>query len=187
MRVFIAVRLPAAVRRSIAAIGTELECGGIAAKWVPPANIHLTLKFLGEQGRERLAGIRSALVEIASETSPIELQLRNIGAFPSPRRPRAIWVGVESGPRIRLLHAAIERRMTEFGVGREERPFRPHVTVGRVNRRTAPGDLSTFERQARQLRFQADVEVEAVDLMESRLRPEGAEYRTLYAAPLTGS
>jgi 2'-5' RNA ligase len=187
MRVFIAVSLPAAVRRSIAAIGAELECAGIAAKWVPPVNIHLTLKFLGEQRRERLAGLQSAVGEIASETSPILLRLRSIGAFPSSRRPRVIWVGVESGPQLRLLHDAIERRMTDFGVSREERPFRPHVTLGRVSQRAAPGDLRAFERHAGQLRFHADVKVDAVDLMESRLRPEGAEYRTLYTAGLTGN
>lgn len=177
MRLFIAVNFPAAVRRSIAAIGSELESAGIPARWVPPADVHLTLKFLGDLDRDRLADVKAAVRDVASRTGPMVLHLGSVGAFPSPRRPNVIWVGVDSGPRLRLLHDALDRRMMEFGVEREERPYRPHVTVGRVNRRAEPGDLRDFERHAGRLDFQADVEVDSIDLMESRPGPEGAVYR----------
>jgi 2'-5' RNA ligase len=177
MRLFIAVNFPADVRRSIAGIGYELEGSGIPARWAPPAGIHLTLKFLGDLDRDRLVDVKSAVGEVASRAGPMALHLEGVGAFPSPRRPRVIWVGVESSPRLRLLHDALDRRMAEFGVDREERPYRPHITFGRVDRRAEPGDLREFERHAAKVVFRADVEVDSIDLMESRLRPDGAEYR----------
>lgn len=186
MRLFIAVNFPAVVRRSIAGIGSELEDAGIPARWVRPADIHLTLKFLGELDRDRLADVKAAVGEVASRTGSMILHLGGVGAFPSPRRPSVIWVGVDSGPRLRLLHDALDRRMTEFGVAREDRPFRPHVTLGRVNRRAEPGDLREFERHAGRLAYRADVEVDSIDLMESRLRPEGAEYRRVKSEVLAG-
>jgi 2'-5' RNA ligase len=184
MRLFVAMNLPATVCRSIAEIGSELAAVGIPAKWVPPASIHLTLKFLGSQDRERLATLESAVEEIARNTSPIVVRLGSVGAFPSPRRPSVIWVGVESGPRLRLLHDALDRRMTEFGVEREARPFRPHVTVGRVDRRAEPGDLRDFERHAGRLALKAEVEIGSIELMESRPGPGGAEYRPVRSARL---
>jgi 2'-5' RNA ligase len=185
MRLFIAVSLPAEVRRSVAEIGSELENAGIPARWVPSDNIHLTLKFLGSQGRERLADLEAAVEEVAGGTGPLVVRLGRVGAFPSPRRPSVIWVGVESGPRLRLLHDALDRRMTEFGVERGERPFRPHVTVGRVDRRAEPGDLRDFERHAGRLALHAELEVGSIELMESRLEPGGAVYRTVRSSRLT--
>ena len=95
-----------------------------------------------------------------------------------------IWVGIESGPRLRLLHDALDRRMAEFGVARETRPFRPHVTLGRVDRESGPGEFREFEKQARSLRLDTEIEISRIDLVESRLRANGPEYHLIHSARL---
>jgi 2'-5' RNA ligase len=184
MRLFIAVNFPASVQRSIEGIGSELERAGIPARWVPRSGLHLTLKFLGDMPQSELGQLKVAIEEVASASGPFPLRFGQVGAFPSPRSPRVIWVGLDSGPRLRLLHDALDRRMAEFGVQREARPFRPHVTVGRTNRNAGPGDLREFERHARGLSLNEEVEVGRIDLMRSRLLATGAEYIRLSSARL---
>lgn len=184
MRLFIAMNFPAPLRRSIAAIGTDLERSGVPARWVDSSAVHLTLKFLGQIPTGRVEGVRQALDEIASAAEPVLLRFEGIGAFPSPRRPGVIWVGIESGPRLRLLHDALDRRMAEFGVARETRPFRPHVTLGRVDRDSGPGEFREFEKRTRSLRLDTEIEIRQIDLVESRLRASSPEYRLIHAAKL---
>jgi 2'-5' RNA ligase len=184
MRLFIAMNFPAPLRRSIAAIGSDLERSGVPARWVESSAVHLTLKFLGEIPSGRVGGVSSALDDIAGGAEPVLLRFEGIGAFPSPRRPGVIWVGIESGPRLRLLHDALDRRMAEFGVARETRPFRPHITLGRVDRDSGPGEFREFEKRTQTLRLDTEIEIGQIDLMESRLRPGGPEYRLLHGAKL---
>ena len=184
MRLFIAMNFPAPLRRSIAAIGTDLERSGVPARWVDSSAVHLTLKFLGQIPTARVEGVRLALDEIANAAEPVLLRFEGIGAFPSPRRPGVIWVGIESGPRLRLLHDALDRRMAEFGVARETRPFRPHVTLGRVDRDSGPGEFREFEKRTRSLRLDTEIEIRQIDLVESRLRASSPEYRLIHAAKL---
>jgi len=184
MRLFIAMNFPAPLRRSIAAIGADLEKSGVPARWVDPAGVHLTLKFLGEIPTSRIDGVSLAMDEIAVGGEPVTLRFEGVGAFPSPRRPGVIWVGIETGPRLRLLHDALDRRMADFGVTRENRPFRPHVTLGRVDRDSGPGEFREFEKQARSLRLDREIEIGQIDLMQSRLRAEGPEYLRVHTARL---
>lgn len=186
MRLFIAVGFPVEIRRSIEALAVELERHGVPARWVPYTDMHLTLKFLGEVPAARLNDVTAAMEEVARVTGPMQLRFERVGAFPSPRRPRVIWIGLESGPRIRLLHDALDRRMTEFGIPRENRSFRPHVTLGRANRNAGPGEFVEFERHARGMFLEAEVEVREIDLMQSRLEPTGAQYERLVSASFGG-
>ena len=184
MRLFIAMNFPAPLRRSIAAIGADLKRSGVPARWVDPSGVHLTLKFLGEIPGARIDDVSSAMDEVAIGSEPIMLRFEGVGAFPSPRRPGVIWVGIEAGPRLRLLHDALDRRMAEFGVTRETRPFRPHVTLGRVDRDSGPGEFREFEKQVRSLRLDREIGISQIDLMESRPRADGPEYHRVHAARL---
>ncbi len=184
MRLFIAMNFPAPLRRSIAKIGTELDRSGIPARWVAPAGVHLTLKFLGDLPAASATGVGAAMDEIGLGAEPLVVRFDGVGAFPSPRRPQVIWVGVESGPRLRLLHAALDRRMADFGVTRETRPFRPHVTLGRANPDSGPGEFREFEKQARSLSIDREIEIRQIDLMESRLGSAGPEYNRIHVSRL---
>ncbi|MGW8283133.1 MAG: RNA 2',3'-cyclic phosphodiesterase [Gemmatimonadota bacterium] len=184
MRLFIAMNFPAPLRRSIAKIGTDLDRAGVPARWVDPAGVHLTLKFLGELSAASADGIGLAMDEIGLAAEPLTVRFGGVGAFPSPRRPRVIWVGVESGPRLRLLHDALDRRMVDFGVIRETRPFRPHVTLGRVDREHGPGEFRDFEKQVRSLEVDREVEITQIDLMHSRLSAAGPQYSRIHVSRL---
>jgi 2'-5' RNA ligase len=184
MRLFIAVNFPAPLRRSIAGIARRLERDGVPARWVKEPAIHLTLKFLGRTPTDRVPSLEGALDEVASAAEPFTLRFEEVGAFPSPRRPRVIWIGIEAGPRLRLLHDALERRLAPLGVERENRPFRPHVTLGRANPDAGPGEYRGLEAAIREIRLDREVDVRRIDLMESVLRADGPEYRKLRSARL---
>jgi 2'-5' RNA ligase len=184
MRLFIAVNFPASLRRSIAGIGRRLERDRVPARWVKEPAVHLTLKFLGATPPERLPSLERVLDEVAAAAEPFTLRFEEVGAFPSPRRPRVIWIGVEAGPRLRLLQDALERRLAPLGVEREHRPFRPHVTLGRADPDAAPGEYRGLEAAIREIRLDRAYEVRRIDLMESMLRADGPEYRKRHTARL---
>jgi 2'-5' RNA ligase len=146
--------------------------------------VHLTLKFLGEREPDEVARLAAVLDDAAADASPFGLRFEDVGAFPSPRRPRVIWVGVEPVPELRLLHDGLERRFAALGVPKEDRPFRPHVTLGRVSRDAGPGEFRDFERAARALKTPKEHAASTVDLMRSVLRAEGPTYSKLHGARL---
>lgn len=186
MRLFVAVDLPDDLRSALGRLEDRLRRGG-GVRWVPPGNIHLTLRFLGEVSPDRVGEIGVLLSAAAARHRPFTLTARGLGAFPSLRRPRVIWVGIgppESIGPLEALRGDLEDGFASLGFGREGRPFRPHLTIGRVRdrrggRRVDPG------RGLEGVAFHASpFSVDAVDLMESRLEPAGATYHRLCRAPL---
>jgi 2'-5' RNA ligase len=103
--------------------------------WVAPGNLHLTLKFLGTVPETRIDAIVAALTQSGLDLRPFEAQIRGLGAFPSGTRPRVIWAGVTDGATEMVeLARRVDAALAELGFAREERPFSPHVTLGRVRR-----------------------------------------------------
>jgi len=95
MRLFVAVNYPARLRQKIARLCRPLEDAGIPGRWTEPDEVHLTLKFFGEVANSEVDAISSVLVEVAGRFRPFDMRFGPIGAFPSPRRPRVVWLGVE--------------------------------------------------------------------------------------------
>lgn len=151
--------------------------------WVGRDNFHLTLKFLGGVEAARLDAIGAALMRAVGGGGPFEVALRGLGGFPSPTRPRVLWVGVEQGAAaMAALAGRVDASLAHLGFEPESRPFSAHVTLGRVrtpqrDRRLAEalGAGGAFGRQR----------VEHVSLMRSDLSPRGARYTELAAVPLT--
>lgn len=186
MRLFIALHLPADTRRALYAAAAPLRATDAPVKWVDPDAIHITLKFLGNVDDGLAPAITQRLDAIAGRRRPFALPLDGFGAFPTADRPRVIWAGAESVPPLELLQHDVESAMADLGFDVEGRPFRPHVTLGRVpqggaGRARAVGDLLGG------LTFTDEVPVEAVDLMQSRLRPQGAQYAVRHSARLGGA
>ncbi len=135
MRCFVAIDLSAETRDAIAdaqaglrAIAPRADIG-----WIDPAKMHLTLKFLGEVDEAQREPIGTALASVGHAHAPFELAAAGAGTFPGPARPRVLWVGLKSGLReIGLLAADVERACAPLGFPPEARPFRGHVTLGRV-------------------------------------------------------
>lgn len=186
MRLFVALDFPDAVRQALHELITRLKPECRIAKWVRPQAMHITLKFIGEVRAEKLELIRAALAPVHS-TELVEMQFRGLGFFPNERRPRILWCGVEASPNLAELAAAVERTLVPLGIPAESRDFVPHLTLARFNTDGGPHrDLETLVRAAGELKsydFGRTRETE-FHLIESILKPAGAEYKRLESFPI---
>jgi RNA 2',3'-cyclic 3'-phosphodiesterase len=132
MRLFAAVPIPDPARAQILDLLGDLRRGDWPVRWVHDEGLHMTLKFFGEVGPERLDVIIEALRFAAAGAGAQALALGELGAFPSRSRPRVLWVGVQAQPSLELLQDRIERGCEAIGFPPEGTPFQPHVTLGRV-------------------------------------------------------
>jgi 2'-5' RNA ligase len=157
-----------------------------AIRWTAIDSIHLTLKFLGETPANRQAAITAAVTEAAKGHKPFGLTLEGAGCFPNTRKPRIVWAGL--GGEIKALHAlrdAVERIVSPLGYPTEDRPFSPHLTLGRARQEAGMAALAALGAQIEKLNVGklAAWQVEGISLMRSELKPSGAAYTQLaYAA-----
>ncbi len=177
MRLFVALDLGESVRAAILAFCEKLRRALPAARWVRPEGIHVTLKFIGEVEEDRVAPIQSALEKIHS-AAPVEMIFRGTGFFPNERRPRVFWVGIDASPKLPQIASEIEARLEPFGIARETREFRPHLTLARFD------DFRSIEKLHAPLRESGAQEFGAVKtsdmhLYQSKLGPNGAQYTRL--------
>jgi RNA 2',3'-cyclic 3'-phosphodiesterase len=186
IRAFIALDLPPAAHQALAVLQKEWEQLKAPVAWVKPDKIHLTLKFLGNISPEQVAGIQSSLGDIALRTMPFRLQPTACGAFPSIKQMRVIWVGLSGDlDALHSLQQDAEKGLTALDFPPEERPFRGHLTLGRVKGRRHLYQLQ--EALLKHQSFQAEAfDIREIVLYRSELRPEGALYTSLYRAGFTG-
>ena len=184
MRLFLAINLPSEARRDILDATATLRETAPEVSWLDEPRIHLTLKFLGEQPPERLDAIASTATAVAAQHRTLVMSLGGVGAFPNFRRARVVWMGVEHDPRLELLHHDVEVAYEALGFEVEGRPFRPHLTLARLKHPLPEELLRKLSREARQVDFRTECDVQSIDLMESELLPAAAAYRRLVAAPL---
>ena len=130
MRLFVALDIDAGIRDRIATFMDGVRNFAPDARFVEPASLHVTLKFIGEQSDDEVANIRQSLATIAARTA--EIVFRGYGFFPTPKSARVFWVGMESGPELSALAATIDERMFELGIPKENRAFSPHLTLARA-------------------------------------------------------
>ncbi|PYP81403.1 MAG: RNA 2',3'-cyclic phosphodiesterase [Gemmatimonadetes bacterium] len=186
MRLFFAIELDDALHDLLDETTAPLRAEAPELAWLPRERRHLTLKFLGEVAESVVPKLTAAADRAAARHAPMALTVREVGAFPNFRRARVVWIGVEQEPRLELLHHDLELACEGEGVEVEGRPFRPHITLGRVRAPLAVDRLRALARMARTVRVQATAPVERITLFESTLAPTGARYRRLHAAPLGG-
>ena len=197
VRLFLAINLPADVRRDIGEATAPLRAAAPSLAWTDEARLHLTLKFIGERPEAERAPLAEAVRRVAARHVPLELELGGLGAFPSRARPRIVWLGVAPDPKLELLHHDVEVACAELGYEVEGRAFRPHLTLGRVREprgRRAGRDASlavstaaALADAAREVRTRWAAAVASVDLMRSELAAGGSRYTVLDAAPLLGA
>src|SRR5215475_5700123 len=139
MRTFIAIEIPPEINSALMDLQTELRRAGADVSWTKPENLHLTLNFLGEVDEKRIVEVERACVSSAAEFQPFTLSLNETGVFPNARQPRVLWAGLAGE-----IEKAVEMRgrlddgLALIGFEREEKDFRPHLTIGRLksNRKT---------------------------------------------------
>ena len=182
MRLFVALQIPDTIRKDYAALIDDFRRWDAKAapkkpKWVRPENLHVTLKFIGHTDPAKLDSIRNALAAVGSPRD-VHLHFRNIGFFPNAKRPRVIWGGMEASENLAPLAHAVDQQIATLGFPAEEREFTPHLTLARLDPPViAPELRSAIEKLA--TRDFGELHTSEFHLIESKLKPTGAEYTTL--------
>lgn len=178
MRTFVAVELPAEIKNQIATLQAELKRIPAQVSWVKPGNIHITLKFLGEVGEDKIGEVFSATEAGCQGVKKFKISLKGVGGFPNLRRPRVIWVGTRNGEKeLTELQSRVETELEKKGFPKEERKFTPHFTIGRVR---VPQGVEKLTQAVERIEFSTpEFEVNEVIVMQSQLNPTGAIYTPL--------
>jgi 2'-5' RNA ligase len=186
MRAFIAIELSPEIKDSLSTIQSHLKYSGADVKWVATDNIHLTLKFLGDITEETCGKIRAVLDGIGKSTKPFEVGIKDIGAFPNINYPRVIWVGIGKGAvESKALAENVADGILKLGFQKEQRPFAPHLTIGRVR---SPKNKESLKEKTgtAQIPVTKPHLVSSIVLFQSTLSPKGPVYTKLHESVLAG-
>jgi 2'-5' RNA ligase len=189
LRTFLAIDLPSALRSAIGRKEDKVNRELTGVNWVKPGNLHFTLKFLGDTPESKIDEIKNVMEETVKATGPFEITLRGFGVFPDKRSPRTIWTGIEGETMVlEGLAGHIESALVPLGFSKEERSFRPHLTLARIKKDHREMGLA-IEKAG--ILFDPFIFgrllVEQVTLFKSELRPTGSVYTKLWAVPLAKS
>jgi len=176
-RLFIAIDLPERVKESLARMRVDIP----GARWVPDAQLHLTLAFLGDQEPEAIPRLKAGLSAI--RTPGFRLRFSTPGCFPGHVHPKVLWVGVEPEAHLERLAAQVQRVLRSCAIAPEERPFFPHITLARL-KMPAGHEASRFLHPPQPLKI-PPVDVDAYGLYESRLTSAGAIHTLMELFPLS--
>jgi len=177
-RVFIAVNVhpESELLRMFSSLRAQL--GAEKIKWVDPENIHLTLAFLGDTEEKKIKIIAGILKERCNGFQEFEFVLAGAGVFKNYSDPRVIWAGIELSEKLMMLNNIITEGLREYGFVVEDRPFNPHLTLGRIKSLRDTENLKSALEKYRDVVFQR-VEVNEVTFYESILMKTGPIYRVL--------
>jgi len=183
LRCFIAIDIPDQIKRDIGELIEIFKKYDTDVKWIAHENIHITLKFLGNTHVDLIHEICKSLGNILLPFEPFYIKIYSVGVFPNRKYPRIIWIGIEDSEILIRLQRDVEESMALLGYQKEDRKFHPHLTVGRVR---SPKGISNLinELDIFKEKHFGNVKVEDVKLMESRLKPSGAQYFCLHKIPL---
>ena len=179
MRLFVALDLPSETRESVWRAAAPLRERAFPVRWAGPDTLHLTLKFLGDVSDERVPELYEALHAAVQGARPVPIAVDTCGAFPAAERPRVIWAAVGAEPALELLQHGVERTFTPLGFPPDGRPFRPHLTLGRVGRGVTPRAFAGLADALDAFEVHAAAVAEAVVLVRSTLHRDGAVYQEL--------
>ncbi|MCJ7615953.1 MAG: RNA 2',3'-cyclic phosphodiesterase [Desulfobacterales bacterium] len=186
IRTFIAFKLPENIILSIRKIQEDIKSYAFKVRWVNPEKIHLTLKFLGNINDTDIEKVSESIINTVNCHAPISLAVKGAGVFPGIKSPRVIWVGITGEiEKLTSIQKDIEENLEKLGFPREKRPFKGHLTLGRIKGKIDPKKLldamKKFERFESEL-FIAD----KVFLFKSDLNSTGSVYTELMGKRLSG-
>ncbi len=187
LRAFIAVEIPSEIQQNVYKETSNFRKGiDSLVRWVPVENMHLTLKFLGDVSPANVESLIQMLRNEAVAISCFTIHLTGLGSFPSLRRPRVIYIGIQAPTALDGLQRGIESASRRLGYEAEERPFSAHLTLGRVKQNITAIDQQKIRRavEGTQVDLLGSARVDSVSLYKSELKPSGSVYTRLYSAPL---
>lgn len=179
VRSFIAVDVTdSVILQRITDCQTKLTRTGADLKLVEPENIHATLRFLGEVQAPLLDQVKSELAQVAFQ--PIAIELRGVGAFPNPRRPNVVWIGItKGGEELQGIFSRLEPRLRGLGFPADKKGFSPHITISRVKSGRSREALYSGIMDMPDIEF-GSMNVDSIRLKKSTLTPKGPIYSTIY-------
>ena len=191
VRSFIAIPVPSAVIQVLDDAVKSLDSSiGENVRWVRTEGIHLTLKFMGDIEGGMVDRVLDAMPAVVSQFSPFELAISGLGVFPNPRRPRVLWSGVRGElETLAALQLAIDDALGKLGLRKEQRAFSPHLTLGRVRRDVAEGQLRRIGQvmEGGELSGAPSWTADSVNLMRTELDPAGSRHYLVGSASIGGS
>lgn len=180
MRVFAAIPLSGPARLAVAAARDQLAGRDWPVRWVPDANLHVTIRFYGEVPEDRIAALGSSLGDAVGRMNSSTLDLGGVGGFPTERRPRVIWVGVSAPAALHAQHERVGRAAEVLGHPAERGPWRPHVTIARLRRGHS---LTGIAQQLAEVSVAVSSPADRLVLYHSQPDRGGVTYQSLQVFP----
>jgi 2'-5' RNA ligase len=189
MRLFLALDIDENIRASITCFIEDVRTFAPGARWMKPESLHLTLKFIGEGPDSSIGEIQRELANL--NASSVQVRFRGYGFFPAAQSARVFWIGVEAGPPLASLAAAIDNKMESAGIAKKDRTFNPHLTLARSpgasgspRGRKDDGRNRIFQPLQEQLATRPPAEFGTMTareffLYQSQLSPKGSKYTKL--------
>ena len=187
LRAFIAVELPLEIRQNVQWATASLRRDtNPLIRWVALENMHLTLKFLGDIPSENVEVLTQLTHAQADSFNSFDIHLSGIGAFPGPKRPRVIYIGIQAPAQLEEFQRRVESATRRLGYRPEERVFSPHLTIGRVRQHVSADDQQKIRRalEGSTIDSLGTARVNSVHLYKSDLKPNGPVYTKLFSAHL---
>ncbi|MDR4508417.1 MAG: RNA 2',3'-cyclic phosphodiesterase [Candidatus Brocadiaceae bacterium] len=185
IRIFIAVEITFDTQKKLAEIQDRLKESGADVNWVAPGNLHITLKFIGTFDEEKIESVVSVMREAVSPGIPFDLCYRGVGILPGNKNPRVVYAHAEDQEGILTdIHKKLDEQLAVLGIEREGRPFKAHITVGRIKTRKNIKKLIECVGLYNQSLFGMERITELV-LMKSELSREGPVYTKLNSVSIS--
>ena len=183
MRAFLAIELPASVRAELVRLQEHLRLSRADVKWVEERNLHLTVRFLGDLDDRRRTAVESAIQQTVASVVPMTVNCSDVGAFPSMSAPRVVWVGLtDDMDALTALASQVEALVVQAGCPEADKPFSPHITIGRVR---SPRGQSELVRALRGVSWipTEPFPVDRLTLFRSDLGSSGPTYSVVKTFP----
>jgi len=178
IRTFIALELPDELKAALARMQKIFMQSSAGVKWVRPESIHLTLKFLGATSMEQVDKVCGVLDHLTRDAAPFSFDASGMGAFPNSRNPKVIWAGLQIENRLKAFQEELETALVCMGFAAEDRPFAPHLTLGRLKDGLARKDIAGLIEQFSSERF-GRFEADHIIFFKSELKPSGPVYTAI--------
>ena len=184
IRTFIAFKLPKNIISSIKKIQEDIKSYAFKIRWVNLGKIHLTLKFLGNINYADIEKTGETIINTVNGYAPVSLAVKGAGVFPCIKRPRVIWVGIAGEiEKLAVIQKNIEENLEKLGFPREKRPFKAHLTLGRIKGKIDSKKLLDAMKKIEE--FEAELFIaDKIFLFKSDLKPTGSVYTELKSISL---
>lgn len=187
LRLFLAIDVPNSVREKITEAQRFFKTLNLDVAWVKPANMHLTVKFLGNTPSDLIPAIKDRMAGIANSTPPFLIALSEFGVFPNVSRPRVLWVGLEDREdHLNFLKIGVEREMATLGFPPDKQKPVHHLTLGRIRSAKNKERLKKALQSAQRIEMDP-FEVSSIQLIKSELTPKGSIHTVQEEFVFTGS